>query len=102
MPCRARLLKPVLGWRDVEQEDRDERREQGEAPDAIPADCGAAAAGHPARLRRAPVSSFYARKTARPGKLASSPRASSIRSSWLYLATRSERDGAPVLICPQP
>ncbi len=25
-----------------------------------------------------------------------------MRSSWLYLATRSERDGAPVLIWPQP
>ena len=24
-----------------------------------------------------------------------------MRSSWLYLATRSERAGAPVLICPQ-
>ena len=37
-----------------------------------------------------------------PGRLASAPSASSIRSSWLYLATRSERDGAPVLIWPQP
>src|SRR5437879_4639292 len=25
-----------------------------------------------------------------------------MRSSWLYLATLSEREGAPVLICPQP
>ncbi len=25
-----------------------------------------------------------------------------MRSSWLYFATRSERAGAPVLICPQP
>ena len=25
-----------------------------------------------------------------------------MRSSWLYFATRSERDGAPVLIWPQP
>ena len=23
-----------------------------------------------------------------------------MRSSWLYFATRSDRDGAPVLICP--
>ena len=38
----------------------------------------------------------------RPGYSASAPSASSIRSSWLYFATRSERDGAPVLICPQP
>ena len=42
------------------------------------------------------------RNTDRPGYSASAPSASSIRSSWLYLATRSERDGAPVLICPQP
>ena len=25
-----------------------------------------------------------------------------MRSSWLYLATRSLRAGAPLLICPQP
>src|SRR3954453_18450085 len=42
------------------------------------------------------------RKTERPGKVASAPSASSMRSSWLYFATRSEREGAPVLICPQP
>src|ERR1043165_2044804 len=40
--------------------------------------------------------------TERPGNVASAPRASSMRRSWLYFATRSERDGAPVLICPQP
>ena len=34
------------------------------------------------------------------GKLADSPRSSSILRSWLYLATRSERAGAPALICP--
>src|SRR5207244_11429106 len=38
----------------------------------------------------------------RPGYVASAPSASSIRRSWLYLATLSERDGAPVLIWPQP
>ena len=37
-----------------------------------------------------------------PANLARSPSSSSIRSSWLYLATRSERAGAPVLICPTP
>src|SRR5262249_44566519 len=42
------------------------------------------------------------RKTLLPGYAASPPSASSIRSSWLYLATRSEREGAPVLICPHP
>src|ERR1700754_2055931 len=40
--------------------------------------------------------------TDRPGNSASAPSASSIRSSWLYFATRSDRDGAPVLIWPQP
>src|SRR4029078_4335016 len=38
----------------------------------------------------------------RPGKLASPPSCSSLRNSWVCLATRSERDGGPVLICPQP
>ena len=42
------------------------------------------------------------RKTVRPGYSASPPSASSMRRSWLYFATRSERDGAPVLIWPQP
>src|SRR3712207_8479760 len=40
---------------------------------------------------------LQARKTDRPGYSASPPSASSIRSSWLYFATRSDRDGAPVL-----
>ena len=34
-------------------------------------------------------------------KAADSPRSSSMRSSWLNLATRSDRAGAPALICPQ-
>jgi hypothetical protein len=29
------------------------------------------------------------------------PSSSSMRMSWLYLASRSERDSEPVLICPQ-
>src|SRR5271165_105217 len=37
----------------------------------------------------------------RPAYTAPSLSRSSIRSSWLYLATRSERHGAPVLIWPQ-
>ena len=37
-----------------------------------------------------------------PGSSRRRRAASSMRSSWLYFATRSERDGAPVLICPQP
>ena len=31
---------------------------------------------------------------------ATSPSLSSILRSWLYFSTRSERQGAPVLICP--
>src|SRR5262249_16066201 len=42
------------------------------------------------------------RKAVQPGYGASPPSSSSIRSSWLYFATRSVRDGAPVLICPTP
>src|SRR5437764_1489269 len=38
---------------------------------------------------------------ARRRKAADSPRSSSMRSSWLNLATRSDRAGAPALICPQ-
>src|SRR5690606_6880939 len=40
-------------------------------------------------------------KALRPAYTAASSRISSMRSSWLYLATRSERAGAPVLIWPQ-
>ena len=36
----------------------------------------------------------------RPAYAAASPSISSMRSSWLYLATRSVRAGAPVLIWP--
>src|SRR5262249_44662256 len=31
-----------------------------------------------------------------------SPSSSAMRRSWLYFATRSERDAEPVLICPEP
>ena len=34
--------------------------------------------------------------------LAATPSSSSILSSWLYLARRSDLQGAPVLICPLP
>src|SRR5262249_4500305 len=40
------------------------------------------------------------RKAVQPGYVASPPSSSSIRRSWLSFATRSVRDGAPVLICP--
>src|SRR4029079_1799076 len=39
---------------------------------------------------------------ARPAYRAPPPSSSSMRRSRLYLATRSERDGAPVLSCPVP
>lgn len=35
-----------------------------------------------------------------PAYLAPAPSSSSIRRIWLYLAKRSERHGAPVVICP--
>src|SRR4026209_2596344 len=38
---------------------------------------------------------------ARPAYTAARPSSSSMRRSWLYFATRSERAGAPVLIWPQ-
>ena len=41
---------------------------------------------------------FRLKKASMPGYCATSPSSSSMRSSWLYLATRSERLGAPVLI----
>ena len=40
-------------------------------------------------------------KASIPGKIAVSPRASSILKSWLYFAILSEREAEPVLICPQ-
>src|SRR6476646_282111 len=41
-------------------------------------------------------------KADQPGYSAIGPSCSSIRSSWLYFATRSVREGAPVLIWPHP
>src|SRR5262245_15736949 len=40
------------------------------------------------------------RNALRPAKRARAPSSPSIRRSWLYLATRSERDSEPVLIWP--
>src|SRR5438105_7637243 len=76
-------------------------RGRGDRALAAPAIRGSFAtrADGPARRQRLDAA---ARNAARPGYAASPPSASSIRRSWLYLATRSERDGAPVLICPQP
>ena len=49
---------------------------------------------------RGPVSGVYSglRKLL-PAYLAAAPSSSSIRSNWLYFASRSLRHGAPVLIC---
>src|SRR3954471_20452028 len=106
---------PRSGGADVEVDHEAEHEQQRPAAEAVPADAGVGA--HRLSLRRddgfaCPPSSRslattrlrrrYARKTVRPGYSASPPSASSMRSSWLYFATRSERDGAPVLIWPQP
>lgn len=37
-----------------------------------------------------------------PAKTALSPNSSSILNSWLYFASLSDRQGAPVFICPEP
>ena len=49
-----------------------------------------------------PISGGRAGRRSQPGYSAFAPSCSSMRSSWLYFATRSERAGAPVLICPVP
>src|SRR6185503_12940450 len=47
---------------------------------------------------RDPGERRHRRSTRAPANRASSPSWSAIRSSWLYFATRSERDAEPVLI----
>ena len=46
------------------------------------------------------MKAFYTPNIARPKYVAASPNSSSIRSNWLYLAIRSEREAEPVLIWP--
>src|SRR5262249_54246764 len=58
----------------------------GAGPDALAAGCD---------CDRRPEKDF------KPRNWASSPRISSMRSSWLYLAIRSLREAEPVLIWPQ-
>src|SRR5262249_35453522 len=55
------------------------------------------------RLRRARThdAARLGATAAPPGYDADSPNTSSMRSNWLYFATRSDRAGAPALICPQ-
>ena len=57
---------------------------------------------HPSRVRRGARRPASCGRPSAPGTRRRRPSSSSIRSSWLYFATRSERDGAPVLIWPQP
>ena len=74
------------------------RRHVGDAG-ALGAAVGAAR--HPrGRNGRAEIP-LNALSAARPGYFACGPSSCSIRSSWLYLAVRSERASEPVLICPQ-
>ena len=54
------------------------------------------------RLTRMAPGADRRQRVAAPVGRAPRPARSSMRSSWLYLATRSDRAGAPVLICPQP
>src|SRR3990170_1049709 len=61
------------------------------------------AAGEPfAPLRAGLAAVHFTANAERPGNLAAVPNSSSMRRSWLYLATRSLREPEPVLICPQP
>ena len=52
--------------------------------------------------RKNVIQEVHILKTFFPGKIAFLPRTSSMRNSWLYLATRSVRESDPVLICPTP
>src|SRR6184192_1868545 len=62
-----------------------------------------AAAARPPPVRHGSQPSALNRgKASSPAYRAASPRVSSMRSSWLYLAIRSPRAGAPVLIWPTP
>src|SRR5215472_12841358 len=60
----------------------------------VPSTAGASVDEDALRMR-------YWRNTERPAYTAEGPSCSSMRISWLYLASRSERDSDPVLICPQ-
>src|SRR5580704_4464295 len=84
--------------RDPAQDDDQDRRAAGELR--------ARGKDRPTvRRSRRPVPAHWLRadrgNAPRPAYAAPSLSSSSIRSSWLYLATRSDRHGAPVLIWPQ-
>src|SRR5437868_10187452 len=81
------VLAEVRASREDGEEEHDHRR-QRRHQEPRPLD---AHARMPFRRAKAPA----------PGKAAASPRSSSMRRSWLYFATRSDRAGAPVLIWPQ-
>ena len=59
---------------------------------------GSTADMRPSVARGSAASELARGNAAQPGYSARVPSSSSIRSSWLYFATRSERAGAPVLI----
>src|SRR5438094_876851 len=80
------LRQPRRGGEDEDEQHRDESDSGGQQSEPVQQ------AFHRATLLAS---------ASPPGNAAASPRSSSILRSWLYLATRSERAGAPVLIWPQ-
>src|SRR5262249_13974166 len=71
--------------------------------------CAASFAGCVPRVMAHPAKVGKGRERIRSGsafgrhlspKTAAGPSSSSMRRSWLYLATRSDREALPVLICP--
>src|SRR5262249_18313322 len=81
------LVQQRRGRKHEEEQGGDQR----DARDRQPQDGGAT----PVDVAHAPLPRASASP---PGNAAASPRFSSMRSSWLNFATRSERAGAPVLI----
>src|SRR5712692_1347881 len=104
-PLPDPLDQPHVAEQRVEQErDGEEPEEDQERPapemSAVGAggrSRGSGRRGHRAGLLPAPPRA----RTAPPGKRARPASSSSILRSRLYFATRSPRDGAPVLICPR-
>ena len=103
--CARRLdaLESSARWlqQRADGQPRDEDDRAGERP---------AEQDEPAPHRERPVGGVGARRPShavrpskrerRPANLAASPSSSSMRSSWLYLATRSDLAGAPAFSCP--
>ena len=93
----------MRAWRCCEVRARREHADEQHADDGQRADAGSArrASGERRRGGALLMSAAHGRERRAARNAADSPRSSSMRSSWLYLATRSERAGAPVLIWPQ-